>query len=443
MSSHVENLMEEWKVLRGEIARKQDFAERLVLTTVAGNLAIYSFTFSLQRIAPINAFIALVPIILTTVSYFWMLRSVYSGLRIVRYIKEYIEPNVGLYWETWVHLSRRPTQPRGEVRIGEDIYRLLYYFFLVVSLVMCMAIIWGPSDGTVQLPRDRQIRVWCTLGATLSWIVCHSLAWHVLIARRVKDIETLNREIQGLGNPVIQITNPKIAGLDPGWAPFRGFSLLFDNPKDLQLYKGFQEFLMRIPKNQLMYAYLFWPLPSDSYYVTVWTGLNESHSQDVLPRHRQDLGDFLSDLPHSLHTRNVFVQEIDCSSLVTSTYGTVTLRFDKLDIWRNKALVAYLVPADIKSEEEFKRIDEARKLLSRTFRDQFGVDIGSDYRPHVTLGYFANESYAELATAQVDQWTKEVREIMNNPATGTMNEPTIIGSTISLYGFTDAVTFHK
>ena len=135
MSSHAENLMEEWKALRSEIARKQDFAERLVLTTVAGNLAIYSFTFSLQHIAPYNAFIALVPSILTTISYFWMLRSLYSGLRIVKYIKEYIEPKLGLNWETWVQLSRRPTQRKGEVKIGEDFYRLLYYFGSCPDLV--------------------------------------------------------------------------------------------------------------------------------------------------------------------------------------------------------------------------------------------------------------------------------------------------------------------
>ena len=31
---------------------------------------------------------------------------------------------------------------------------------------------------------------------------------------------------------MIPITNPKLAGLEPRWAPFRGFSLVFDPPEE-------------------------------------------------------------------------------------------------------------------------------------------------------------------------------------------------------------------
>jgi hypothetical protein len=38
---------------------------------------------------------------------------------------------------------------------------------------------------------------------------------------------------------MVTITNTKIAGVDgPRWAPFRGFSLLFDNPGDGVLPMG-------------------------------------------------------------------------------------------------------------------------------------------------------------------------------------------------------------
>src|SRR5438874_2339771 len=33
-----------------------------------------------------------------------------------------------------------------------------------------------------------------------------------------------------VGGVMITITNEKVAGFDPRWATFRGFSLLFDNP---------------------------------------------------------------------------------------------------------------------------------------------------------------------------------------------------------------------
>lgn len=226
MSSNAENLMEEWKSLRDEISSKQEFAGRLVLTAVAGNLAIYSFAFSWKDLAPMNAFVALLPIFLTTMSYFWILRDLHSALRIILYIRIKIESQkIGLGWETWVWAYRTQKhavkgdgqeeralegeiEREGGIRWWEDVYGLFYHFFLVVSLLVCIGLIWVPhwpygsnavqsSTETAQLSTvPPTVCLWLTLGALLFWILWYFLADELLISQRKNKIEALNKEFQ-------------------------------------------------------------------------------------------------------------------------------------------------------------------------------------------------------------------------------------------------------
>ena len=201
MSVNKENMMEEWKSLRNEIARKQDFVERLVLTTATGNLVIYSFAFSLQELAPMNAFIALLPIFLTTITYFWILRNLHSALRIVKYIKEKIDPNTGIGWENWIQQSRRVAQPKGRIRVNENVFSLFYHFFLVVSLLVSITSVWAPHwpyGNNASLIRNIPVNmsVWITIFIILFWILWYILARFLWIGRRIDDIETINQTLQ-------------------------------------------------------------------------------------------------------------------------------------------------------------------------------------------------------------------------------------------------------
>lgn len=210
MSKNTKNLMEEWKQLRQEGDRKHDFVERLVLTTIAGNLAIYSFAFSLHELAPLNAFIALLPIFLTTMSYFWILGYLYSGLRIIRYIKEKLEPDMGLGWEDWIQEPREKIQPGGTINIKENIFCLFYHFFLVVSLLLSIILIWAPlwpyGDNSTQssagLAQSSLVPPTMCLGLTfgivLFWFMWYLAARRIWISRKIEDIENLNQELRRL-----------------------------------------------------------------------------------------------------------------------------------------------------------------------------------------------------------------------------------------------------
>ena len=225
-----ENLMEEWKSLREEIGRKQEFAGRLVLTTTAGNLAIYSFAFSWKELSPMNAIVALLPVFLTTICYFWILRDLYSSLRIVKYIRSEIEdPKKGPFWETWVWNSRLGKHPARNEGVGassnpgeeegmdeeidtggnitwwDDVYGLFYHAFLGVSLLVCIVLIWMPhwpyrsnsiqgGSGSTQLPQaSAGTCLWLTLGAVLFLIIWYFIAEKLLIGKRKEKIQDINK----------------------------------------------------------------------------------------------------------------------------------------------------------------------------------------------------------------------------------------------------------
>lgn len=201
MPTHKESLMAEWKSLREESAKKQDFVERLILTTVTGNLLIYSFAFSLQEFSPINAFIALMPVILTTISYFWILKDLHSALRIFKYIKTVIEPAVGTGWENWVQKSRQETQPKGKIKVEENIFTLIYHLFLWVSLFVSYVTIWAPHwpYRNSSTPIDNTPIDMClifTAVITALWLVWYFTARGLWINRRIREIEKLNTELR-------------------------------------------------------------------------------------------------------------------------------------------------------------------------------------------------------------------------------------------------------
>jgi len=248
------------------------------------------------------------------------------------------------------------------------------------------------------------------------------------------------------------ITNRKIAGLEPRWAVFKGFSLLFDNPgrsvaplengwsrihcdidgdESLQLYRGLGAFLDAATRTELSRAYLFCPLPSFSYHVTVWDGFNDENISQAA----RDIGGILSDLPHTLLENRELSREILASALVSTTGWSLQLKFDRLALWGNQVLVARLEPADLASGDELDRITQDRRKLSGILHQPYGVAFTEEYMPHVSLGYFANESAAESAASQVERWTARVEEKVGSQ--------TITFDSISLYGFTDMVTFFK
>jgi hypothetical protein len=255
--------------------------------------------------------------------------------------------------------------------------------------------------------------------------------------------------------PTITITQNKIGGFEPRWASFRGFSVLFDNPGvpishadglfrimcspeaagELDLYFKLAKTIDEIGRDSLFATYLFCPLPSSSYHVTVWDGINVDNESKLLASLHVEWSHFLRGLPNTLQDPPKTMSIVGESSLLNGAFGDISFRFDKLTIWGKQVLVARLAPAGEPSAQRFSEVSEARALLGRRAKSDLGIDTTETYSPHVTLGYFANLDHGELAQSQMSEWTAHFRK--------NLEDSVLTLSSMAVYGFTDMTNFYR
>ncbi len=252
---------------------------------------------------------------------------------------------------------------------------------------------------------------------------------------------------------MITITHDKILGFAPVWAPFNGFSLLFDNPDSgftplqenkklmkldnvlshstLVLYQAFIDTLDRIDTDLLTNTYLFCPLPPSTYHVTVWDGLNVGNLARLSPSENETWARFVEELPNSFQEDREFTDWSSVSSLTQNPDWNITFQFGTLYKW-GTGMGVILKPADSGSEQTLREIENRRENLYANFPVKISHP---EYVPHVTLGYFANRESAQLTTPLISDWGKMFEEATR--------DLTITYHGISLYGFTDMITFFK
>lgn len=253
---------------------------------------------------------------------------------------------------------------------------------------------------------------------------------------------------------MIIITDNRIAALQPVWARFPGFSLLFDNTdaslspvgkflkinvvptpdEALSLYAALDRMLDELGRDYLLQAYLFCSLPINCYHVTVWDGINVGNISSVWTGVRAEWAEFLERLPDSLETPPKSMNIILQSDLAKILSGRVSLRFEKLSIRGNRVL-ALLGPADEASGKQLRVLCEARRRLSKVVEVELGVRSSRSYSPHISLGYFANKEHAQLAHACLEDWTDRFQ---NDVAASVVTY-----RSLDVYGFTDMTSIFK
>lgn len=252
---------------------------------------------------------------------------------------------------------------------------------------------------------------------------------------------------------MITISNQKVAGFEPRWADFRGYSLLFDNPgnsltssdallnldneidtdPELGFYRALNNSIAAIGREMLMRCYLFCPLPPSSYHVTVWDGGNAANVADTALPYRPELEEQLRGLPSSLAQKNSLTETV-LSSALAGYEGEIVFRFDRLLKWGNGVLVAALAPSE-ETKAQFQHLIQLRERLSGEFTERYSLKSSLRYSPHVSLGYFANQESAQQATPCIEEWSAKVGEQVGNQC--------LRFGSISLYGFTDMAHFFK
>jgi hypothetical protein len=254
---------------------------------------------------------------------------------------------------------------------------------------------------------------------------------------------------------MIAITQNKIAGFEPRWAPYPGFSLLFDNPGDstsrigdhlkigcssepkgpLKLYFKLEDTINKLGRDLLIRTYLLCPLPGSSYHVTVWDGVNIDNVSSVHVAVRSDWVKFLQEIPHSLGTPPDSMAVVSKSELASRSFGSIGFQFKKLAIWGNQSLVAPLAAADETSEARLEDLSDTREELCEEAGKKLGVRPSRSYSPHITLGYFANEEHGQLARAHLKDWTERFRSNLEGSV--------ITYESLDMYAFTDMASFFK
>ena len=206
----------------------------------------------------------------------------------------------------------------------------------------------------------------------------------------------------------IRITNPKLNGLEPRWAPFRGFSLVFDPPEEDSFFGALRAGLAELENDALIAEFYLRLLPSASFHVTAWDGVNDAKLAEVAPEFRGAWERCLLASAARPFPEDLF-RDVQASELLTCPDWSLRLSCARIENWSDVSLVAHLEAADAEAAVRLERLRTARDALSEAFGRRFGVRPHPDYEPHVTLGYFANADLAAASAAAVARWNAALR----------------------------------
>lgn len=239
------------------------------------------------------------------------------------------------------------------------------------------------------------------------------------------------------------------------WQSFPGFSFLFDNPAnavsvesgymkiavdveqspDLGLYASIGRATRLMNPAELAQKFQFFALPSSTYHLTVWDGVNKETLVHLDSDSKQEfelcfargIDTILPNWPPLGNSRD-YAKWFDGVRPVRFKYGGLRSR-DKT------VLVVQLEPADDTSAQELRTIEAKRAELDSYFAG-IGKPENYPYRPHVAIGYFSDPDTGGKAVLQnMDKWMGHFND--------EVSDATIEFHSIDLYAFTDMITYIK
>jgi hypothetical protein len=192
-----------------------------------------------------------------------------------------------------------------------------------------------------------------------------------------------------------------------------------------------------IDSETLAQRFLFFVLPSSTYHVTVWDGVNKGNMERLGPDGKRQFEEYFANgIEGVVRSWPPFSE---CSGYTGAFDGIerIRLRYRGLRARGSTVLVVELEvdPDDQQGLEVLKEIQLRRQRLDETFAN-FGKPENYLLRPHVAIGYFADSNLGTGALFQyMDAWMAEFDRILRGS--------TIEFSDISLYAFMDMVTYFR
>lgn len=259
------------------------------------------------------------------------------------------------------------------------------------------------------------------------------------------------------------LANSKIESLTPKWSQFFGMSLLFDNPGnslrlvektgnheilqidcslEIPFYRSIKQCLDELSPSLPGNDYLFCRLPYNSYHITVNDLAHKENLLDFNPASRRGFSGIFSKYPHSLQQALELSPFLQHNEMITKKDWGINFQVNYLTIWGGKVLVVCLKPAGEESKEKFQKLEKFRNEVNTLFQEAHGYsrDIRDTYSIHLSLGYMGNQNYGRKFKAILEKWNDHFQKRMIDET----GKPLAIEfNSISLYGFTDMVTFFK
>ena len=252
---------------------------------------------------------------------------------------------------------------------------------------------------------------------------------------------------------------PPVYVPEPIWQPFPGFSFLFDNPgkslsvnngyvkievdygalnqRDLDLYTNIAKAVEIIDPTALAQLFQFFALPSSTYHVTVWDGVNKGNMKWLGDESKKVFEEcFAAGVASVLRAWPPFKGAREYASWFRGT-DPIRLYYNGLRARGTTVLVVELTPdpMDKASVQALADIRKRRAELDSYFTN-YGKPENHSLIPHVAVGYFANSDLGRSAMfQQMDTWMAAFDEKLRGCY--------IEFQTIDLYAFVDMVTYFK
>lgn len=180
----VDYKLEEWKMLRDEISRKQALVYQIIFASTGLNFAIFSYGLQIGNM--MGAVVVLLPIFLSNIGHYWILTVMNSAKRISQYIMEYFEEPGSFFWETSLRRFQSKTKRKG----NRPIYTLIFYMFYVLSPMLSSIII------IVKFIENRKL-IGMTVGI-IPWVISYityKLSTRIVMGQSLseyKEIDEIN-----------------------------------------------------------------------------------------------------------------------------------------------------------------------------------------------------------------------------------------------------------
>jgi hypothetical protein len=253
--------------------------------------------------------------------------------------------------------------------------------------------------------------------------------------------------------PLERVTNPKLTGSDPPeWRPYPGVSLLYDDTaaagsrglalltspyadRGEPLY-GALEHIGREAAGRFRAAQVgYVPLPSRTFHVTLCDGVHRGNHAQVAPAAINAVDAVFDNLPDSLLRPSPVLRLLADPELLWCVWTRpVTLRAGELCVL-GSVLGVTVEPADDRSAASLDAHRVARDKLAARWDAWTGLST-QPWRPHVSLGYFANE---EGGTHARERLLPGLRPLVGKRA----RTSSVTFSSASVYGYIDMAAFYR